>query len=240
MSDERDEVISRNAAIETLGKVRIRDVRQDGESLVLLSDVVGRILRLEPLALPPRPSSPRKQGDRQLYSVDDMYELVAEMVADGWISGHGPKPQERLTWLRDSLDALRSPRPSSGATPEPYLEVVLGEWHRRIRDVVFYARVKCREMGYALSVHGSLHRDVDLIAVPWTDQAVPQDELAQAVNDYLVKVGVAYGFAGVARKGEDKPLGRKAWTIALCGDPTIILDLSVAPLFRAVSAEGGK
>lgn len=28
-----------------------------------------------------------------------------------------------------------------------------------------------RDHGYALAVHGSLHRDMDLIAVPWIDEA---------------------------------------------------------------------
>jgi len=34
-----------------------------------------------------------------------------------------------------------------------------------------------REMGYAVGIHGSLKRDVDLIAVPWVAEAVSHTEL---------------------------------------------------------------
>lgn len=35
-----------------------------------------------------------------------------------------------------------------------------------------------RECGYALAVHGSMSRDLDLIAVPWVEDAKPAAELA--------------------------------------------------------------
>ena len=40
-------------------------------------------------------------------------------------------------------------------------------------------------MGYNLVVHGSMHRDLDLIAIPWTDNPAPEMELIQAFDNYL-------------------------------------------------------
>ena len=90
-----------------------------------------------------------------------------------------------------------------------------------------------RAHGYALAIHGSMTRDFDLIAVPWTDQAgepFPMvEEMKYAVRgvylhhevDHIVKDG----------KAEDKPHGRRAWSIHLtekgCDGPYI--DLSVMP-----------
>lgn len=42
-------------------------------------------------------------------------------------------------------------------------------------------RVKARELGYALAIHGTLKRDIDLIACPWTGHAVDARTLAEAL-----------------------------------------------------------
>ena len=39
-----------------------------------------------------------------------------------------------------------------------------------------------REKGYALAVHGSLQNDLDLIAVPWVENAAPREELVEAIR----------------------------------------------------------
>lgn len=95
-------------------------------------------------------------------------------------------------------------------------------------------RYRARMMGYAIGVHGSLRRDIDLIACPWRDGAVPARELADAVQ------AIAQAVAGSAfqKEGEDtpyfkigcqgqKPHGRRGWTFHLGGGPYI--DLSVMP-----------
>lgn len=42
-----------------------------------------------------------------------------------------------------------------------------------------------REHGYAVGVHGSLARDLDVIAVPWVEEASEPDVLVQAIIDAL-------------------------------------------------------
>jgi hypothetical protein len=77
-----------------------------------------------------------------------------------------------------------------------------------------------REVGYAVGIHGSLKRDFDLIAAPWTDKAVGNADL------------VAHLCAGLnaVRIGgpEHKPLGRVAVTLQIDGYIKPI-DLSIMP-----------
>ena len=87
-----------------------------------------------------------------------------------------------------------------------------------------------REHGYAIGVHGSLARDIDLIAVPWTLEASPREELVHAIvsavggyirNELLGSDGT------IMRNPEAKPHGRLAWSIHVAGGT--YLDLSVMP-----------
>jgi len=80
-----------------------------------------------------------------------------------------------------------------------------------------------RGLGYALAVHGTLSRDLDLIAVPWVDDAAPPEELVQAL---AARVAWTRDDGMLIQGPERKPYGRLAWTIPLCGDAFV--DLSVA------------
>lgn len=87
-----------------------------------------------------------------------------------------------------------------------------------------------REKGYTLAVHGSLQRDLDLIAVPWTDEAVSAEEVAQAIIEasggFLSERAKSETHPGV-RDPSQKPHNRLSWSIHLGGGPYI--DLSVVP-----------
>ena len=114
-----------------------------------------------------------------------------------------------------------------------------GEWFEaRDRDelAAFYTsrlpaiREAAQLHGYAIGVHGSLRRDLDLIATPWRDGASDKDALATAIADAA---------CGMSRQGayewEVKPLGRMATSIPCCwatwhNEPgTGHIDLSVTP-----------
>lgn len=46
----------------------------------------------------------------------------------------------------------------------------------------------CRKHGYALAIHGSLAKDFDLIAIPWTDApASPQSVIAEIESQFALK-----------------------------------------------------
>lgn len=82
-------------------------------------------------------------------------------------------------------------------------------------------REVARQHGYALALHGSLVRDLDLVAIPWTDEAGEPDALVRAIVERC----------GALVPGDNptpKPHGREAWTI-LFGDGGGYIDLSVMP-----------
>lgn len=77
-----------------------------------------------------------------------------------------------------------------------------------------------REVGYSVGIHGSLKRDVDLIAAPWTEEAVSPDDLIA----HLCR-GLNAREAGVR---EQKPLGRVSCNLQINGWFKLI-DLSICP-----------
>jgi hypothetical protein len=97
-------------------------------------------------------------------------------------------------------------------------------------------RDRARELGYALAVHGTLKRDIDLIACPWTDAAVDARTLAEALRGVAAELND--GKADLAWREDcrewwedgkpgDKPHGRLCWMFHLGCGPYI--DLSVMP-----------
>lgn len=98
-------------------------------------------------------------------------------------------------------------------------------------------REVARNHGYALAEHGSQRRDIDLIAVPWVEDAAPPPELAEALRIMAQEVvGIAInidrqGAANPAYFDEgapgSKPHGRLCWAFHLGGGPYV--DLSVIP-----------
>jgi hypothetical protein len=101
-------------------------------------------------------------------------------------------------------------------------------------------RLVGRELGYAIGLHGSGRRDLDLIAVPWTDQAKPALELVEAICAAVD--GSIVEYPGVERNPAHRAHGRRAWAIHFGGKTSNgrYLDLSVMPLATdeaAIAAE---
>jgi hypothetical protein len=85
-----------------------------------------------------------------------------------------------------------------------------------------------RQYGYALGIHGTMTTDLDLIAVPWTEEAVePEmliDVLRMAVNGHIA------GPPFYDPCPREKPHGRLCWSIFLNDPPQgPYLDVSVMP-----------
>lgn len=90
-------------------------------------------------------------------------------------------------------------------------------------------RATARRLGYALGLHGSMKRDLDLIAAPWVDEAVSAKALvdALAIECGGFVVGADLGGTWTAEHGTSKPHGREAFNICFGGKP--FLDVSVMP-----------
>lgn len=115
----------------------------------------------------------------------------------------------------------------------PADDIVQGAYNRALLDLILEPmRRVAKDIGYALTVHGSLNRDIDLVAIPWREHGI-------ADRDTLVR-GLAGAVAALAgpcnaeREWADKPHGRKAkLLVAWCGENTATLDLSVMPTIAA-------
>jgi hypothetical protein len=91
-------------------------------------------------------------------------------------------------------------------------------------------RLVARSHGYALAVHGSMIRDLDLIAVPWVPQAADAEVLVEAlrsaVNGVLPNPDAVY----TEPQGSLRPHGRRVFSIhAYDSFSGPYIDLSVMP-----------
>lgn len=100
-------------------------------------------------------------------------------------------------------------------------QMLLQQYSKRLPDIRHVARM----CGYAIAVHGSGQRDLDLIAAPWTTEARPATELAKEICSIVG--GVIEEFENVERNPAQRPHGRLAWSIQIGAGRYI--DLSVMP-----------
>lgn len=113
-------------------------------------------------------------------------------------------------------------------------DLVQGAYNRALLDLILPPmRLAAKEFGYSIAVHGSLNRDIDLVAIPWREH-----NLAEPDDLVVALCGAARGVIGrCGRQGKDwteKPHGRRAVTLlAWVGENTAHLDLSVMPMIKA-------
>ena len=96
-------------------------------------------------------------------------------------------------------------------------------------------KVIAKEYGYNLVLHGSMNRDLDLIAIPWTDTPADEFKMIQHFEQHLT------GFFGSTKEHylfSLLPGGRKSYIINInrggewnnyC-DLQYYIDISVTPL----------
>lgn len=90
------------------------------------------------------------------------------------------------------------------------------------------ARTIAWQEGYAVLFHGSFTRDLDLIAVPWTEAATDPEHLVRRVALALEDMAILRKSAENESQATLKPQGRLAWTFVFntFGDPRFV-DFSV-------------
>lgn len=82
-----------------------------------------------------------------------------------------------------------------------------------------------RRHGYALAIHGSLQSDLDLIAVPWVEDAASAQVVIEALRAHCEAcLDIGDGRGGLA---EVKPHGRLAWNLYMGAGAKV--DVSVLP-----------
>ena len=80
------------------------------------------------------------------------------------------------------------------------------------------------ERWYTLEIHGSMHRDMDLIAVAWIEEASPMEELIESIDECLWKTVFKESKWGTLTK---RPHGRISIALSIMWDWYI--DLSIIP-----------
>ncbi len=117
-------------------------------------------------------------------------------------------------------------------------------------------REVARQDGWALAVHGSMSRDLDLVAVPWTDTASHEAALVEAMR---AAVACALGGVAIVGAGEDgrtpgakvKPNGRRCYTLHSTSEQLVeseagahpyidlsVMDFRLAALASAPAGDG--
>jgi len=91
-----------------------------------------------------------------------------------------------------------------------------------------------RRHGYALAVHGSLHRDFDLVAIPWVEAASSPLTLIKAFKKATATVITHEDFDHIGPqdcKPTQKPHGRVAYSLHVTNHGMYggYLDISVIP-----------
>lgn len=87
-----------------------------------------------------------------------------------------------------------------------------------------------RGSGYAIAVHGSMQRDLDLIAVPWVERPVDPKRLVARLCSLLNLE------CGGLMNPEQRPHGRLVWTLMMGG--ACFMDLSVIPPLTKENSDG--
>jgi len=76
--------------------------------------------------------------------------------------------------------------------------------------------------GWALGLHGSLQSDMDIMAMPWTEDAKPVDETIRALSDCFTESSFKEHHT---IPHYDKPNGRVVYTMSIWTD--FYLDINV-------------
>lgn len=113
----------------------------------------------------------------------------------------------------------RKENPSVRRANAAYIAAVLDEILPPIR------RAAAME-GYAIAVHGSLARDIDLVAFPWVEHAQPPERLIQSVRGIVAGI---FGACYLSAEATEKTHGRRAWLFH-SHSMNAEIDFSVMPL----------
>lgn len=117
-------------------------------------------------------------------------------------------------------------------------DIVQGAYNRALLDLILPPmRRAAKDEGYALTVHGSLNRDIDLVAIPWREHGIADPNIL--VGRLVGAIGGVTGTCNARDEWTTKPHGRIAKMIMVwCGENTGMLDLSVMPALKPEKEDG--
>jgi hypothetical protein len=134
-------------------------------------------------------------------------------------------PPITVSWINAFQDRVREALIAAGGEIQNRLSRDTGQVYGIIDPdygrIYTMVRKLAWEEGYAIGLHGSFTRDLDLIAVPWVEKPAAPEHLVARILD-------ATGLESLHSNPCAKPQGRRAWTLLLpkFGDPRFV-DLSI-------------
>lgn len=116
-------------------------------------------------------------------------------------------------------------------------DLVQGAYNRALLDLILPPmRRVAKDEGYAITVHGSLNRDIDLVAIPWREHNVTEPEILR--TKLAGAVAAITGRCNWMKDWTEKPHGRRATTLLVwCGQNSADIDLSVMPVITIAKEE---
>lgn len=142
---------------------------------------------------------------------------------------NGVEVQEHLyeatKWWCKECSCIRQQKPCWKCGPDAEGYRPLAGHDDQVLPDVRPIREIARRLGYCVAEHGSKERDLDLVAVPWTEKAVNHVEL---INTLAQELKTPQGETRVIGP-EYKPHGRVAYNLQLNGWYKLI-DISITPL----------
>lgn len=79
------------------------------------------------------------------------------------------------------------------------------------------------DCGWALGLHGSLNSDMDIMAMPWIENAKPVEEMIKALEGCFTIPDPAW--SKITTVSDDKPNGRVVYTLHIFSD--FYLDINI-------------
>lgn len=156
----------------------------------------------------------------------DAADMASRPVA--WMCPNDPDAGSAFKWAKPGVDYSGLSCSSCQAKHVPVFRQATGQVYGIIDPdygrIYTIVRKLAWEEGYAIGLHGSFTRDLDMVAVPWDAgrRCNPEKLVARILQATGLKE--AHGNPGI------KPHGRKVWTLLLpeFGDPRFV-DLSIMP-----------
>ena len=99
------------------------------------------------------------------------------------------------------------------------------ELYNYYKSIIPRIKKIAKEKGYAVAIHGSMKKDLDVMAMPWTNDAKAPESLAIALMKEFL--GHSYMRTYLKENRHGKPHGRLTYTLPVKGRGYI--DLSVMP-----------
>ena len=151
---------------------------------------------------------------------------TAEVILAEFVAAVNPLIRAAIT--RPAAEALRDDAGAGEASQPAVPYGIIDPDYARVFTI---ARCLAWSEGYALVMHGSFTRDLDLIAIPWTKSACKPEHLMRRIED-------AAGLNNITDEPGGKEHGRLVWTLMFpsFNDPRFV-DLSIMPRATSPAAE---